>query len=455
MAEYLLVPDARHLVPLPDGLDPVHAAPLTDAGLTPYHAVRRSRASWPRSIAVVIGVGGLGHIAVQVLRATAAAGWSPSTPATPRATSPTQCGADVALSPGPTSRLRSASSPTGSAPTSSRLRRLRRDPGPAAAAARQLGDITVVGIAGGTLPVSFFSRALRDGVQTTYWGTGPSSWRCSTSRPAGCCGPRPRRFPLDGPPGLRTCCARRGRGRAVVVPNEEYRPRARAAARGARGPRVVFGNTSELRQGYAGASEPRVTSSTSPTSPRRRRPASSTVELLVLGAPTHAFSLSRAGTRADAVRQGAPTRTETGVREWLGAAGTTAPPARPHRALRHPGEQGAAAPRLGGPQGGAPRPPRRALAPELGTESFYVEDVGVRCYGELDRARTWGRRLVERVSTAPGRGRLEGPGTVRPDPDSGAVAGTPSGDPHRRVPPRPRRGPHRAGQRLNARLTAC
>ena len=27
----------------PDGLDPVHAAPLTDAGLTPYHAVRRSR----------------------------------------------------------------------------------------------------------------------------------------------------------------------------------------------------------------------------------------------------------------------------------------------------------------------------------------------------------------------------------------------------------------------------
>ena len=42
MAEFLLVPAARHLVPLPDGLDPVAAAPLTDAGLTPYHAVRRS-----------------------------------------------------------------------------------------------------------------------------------------------------------------------------------------------------------------------------------------------------------------------------------------------------------------------------------------------------------------------------------------------------------------------------
>ena len=45
MAELMLVPDARLLVPLPDGLDPVDAAPLTDAGLTPYHAVRRS---WPK-----------------------------------------------------------------------------------------------------------------------------------------------------------------------------------------------------------------------------------------------------------------------------------------------------------------------------------------------------------------------------------------------------------------------
>ena len=42
MADYLLVPHQRHLVTLPEGLDPVVAAPLTDAGLTPYHAIRRS-----------------------------------------------------------------------------------------------------------------------------------------------------------------------------------------------------------------------------------------------------------------------------------------------------------------------------------------------------------------------------------------------------------------------------
>jgi alcohol dehydrogenase, propanol-preferring len=73
MAEYLLVDDQRHLVPLGD-LDPVAHVALTDAGLTPYHAVKRSL---PRlgagSVAVVIGVGGLGHVAVQVIRALSGA----------------------------------------------------------------------------------------------------------------------------------------------------------------------------------------------------------------------------------------------------------------------------------------------------------------------------------------------------------------------------------------------
>ena len=68
LAEYVAVPAARLLVPLGD-LDPVEAAPLTDAGLTPYHAIKREL--WrlvPGSSVVVIGVGGLGHMAVQLLR---------------------------------------------------------------------------------------------------------------------------------------------------------------------------------------------------------------------------------------------------------------------------------------------------------------------------------------------------------------------------------------------------
>jgi propanol-preferring alcohol dehydrogenase len=52
----------------------VAAAPLTDAGLTPYHAIRRScHKLAPGSTAVVIGVGGLGHLGVQILKATSAA----------------------------------------------------------------------------------------------------------------------------------------------------------------------------------------------------------------------------------------------------------------------------------------------------------------------------------------------------------------------------------------------
>jgi alcohol dehydrogenase, propanol-preferring len=70
LADYLLVPSPRLLVSS-EGLDPAHAAPLTDAALTPYHAIKTSRHLLvPGSTTVVIGVGGLGHMAVQILRAT-------------------------------------------------------------------------------------------------------------------------------------------------------------------------------------------------------------------------------------------------------------------------------------------------------------------------------------------------------------------------------------------------
>jgi propanol-preferring alcohol dehydrogenase len=68
LAEYLLVRSQRHLVPIGE-LDPVHAAPLTDAALSPYHALKSElHRLVPGSQAVVIGVGGLGHVAVQLLR---------------------------------------------------------------------------------------------------------------------------------------------------------------------------------------------------------------------------------------------------------------------------------------------------------------------------------------------------------------------------------------------------
>lgn len=69
LADLLLVDDVRGLLPI-GGLDPVLAGPLTDAGATSFHAVRRVL---PRlrddGAVVVIGVGGLGGFMVQILRA--------------------------------------------------------------------------------------------------------------------------------------------------------------------------------------------------------------------------------------------------------------------------------------------------------------------------------------------------------------------------------------------------
>ncbi|WP_298251768.1 NAD(P)-dependent alcohol dehydrogenase [uncultured Arthrobacter sp.] len=72
MAEYMKV-KARYLEPLGD-LDPVTAGPLADAGLTPMHAVNGARHRLtPGSTAVVIGLGGLGHMGLQILKATTGA----------------------------------------------------------------------------------------------------------------------------------------------------------------------------------------------------------------------------------------------------------------------------------------------------------------------------------------------------------------------------------------------
>lgn len=117
------------------------------------------------------------------------------------------------------------------------------------------------------------------------------------------------------------------------------------------------------------------------------------VGLLVLGAPTHAFSLSRPSTRADAVRQGAAAeRAETGMRDWLSAChpGDHPPPVaaydtRVSKVRRLPMAAGPAARRLAHAKGFAvlDRP-----------AYFLVEDVqGPLAAGEIARATAWGRRV--------------------------------------------------------------
>ncbi|MEV5838812.1 alcohol dehydrogenase catalytic domain-containing protein [Nocardia sp. NPDC052112] len=68
LAQAMVVPSARYLVRTGD-LAPAVAAPLADAGATAYHAVRQHADVIDESaICVVIGVGGLGHLAIQILR---------------------------------------------------------------------------------------------------------------------------------------------------------------------------------------------------------------------------------------------------------------------------------------------------------------------------------------------------------------------------------------------------
>ena len=59
-----MLADGDFVVPVPPGIDPLEAAPLTCAGVTTYKAVKVSGAR-PSDVVAIIGVGGLGHLALQ------------------------------------------------------------------------------------------------------------------------------------------------------------------------------------------------------------------------------------------------------------------------------------------------------------------------------------------------------------------------------------------------------
>lgn len=100
-APYMLVPESRFLVPIGD-LDPIKAAPLTDAGITTYSAIKPSLPNiWPGSTAVVIGVGGLGFYAVQFLRQLTGARIVAIDSTEARLKLAREHGADEAISSGP------------------------------------------------------------------------------------------------------------------------------------------------------------------------------------------------------------------------------------------------------------------------------------------------------------------------------------------------------------------
>jgi NAD+-dependent secondary alcohol dehydrogenase Adh1 len=72
-ADYLRTSE-RALIKLAEGVDPIDVAPYADAGITAFRAAKKAaRLLRPGNWAVVIGIGGLGHIAMQCVQNLCAA----------------------------------------------------------------------------------------------------------------------------------------------------------------------------------------------------------------------------------------------------------------------------------------------------------------------------------------------------------------------------------------------
>lgn len=116
------------------------------------------------------------------------------------------------------------------------------------------------------------------------------------------------------------------------------------------------------------------------------------VDLVIVGAPTHAFSLPSGTTRDSARQQGAPHIESTGVREWLASHG-----APPRSMLVATFDTRTVNPRL--PGSAAKKALKRLVT--LGYQPITrAETFGVHGYsgpiadGEFDRARAWGVKLA-------------------------------------------------------------
>ena len=220
LASHMIVPSPRFLCPLGD-LDPRAAAPLTDAGLSTYHAIKRSLSVLrPGSTAVVIGVGGLGQMAVQILKAIS-----------PARVIAVDCSADkLALA----ETLGADAVVVSDERAVEQVRELCRGGAElvldvvgsdatlqlAVGVSRRLGHLTVVGIAGGSFPYSYLAVPTELSVTSTFYGSIPELNEVVALASAGAVRTEVELFPLEQT-SLAYDRLRAGkiRGRAVVTPN--------------------------------------------------------------------------------------------------------------------------------------------------------------------------------------------------------------------------------------------
>jgi len=161
----------------------------------------------------------------------------------------------------------------------------------------------------------------------------------------------------------------------------------------------MFGNTEQIAEAVAAGLGESVDVQLGEVSDAATEP-DPELMLIVAGGPTHAFSMSREDTRADAISKGAREgEQEFGLREWMAAL-----PSGQHtekiatfdtkiKSMRRlPGSAAKSA---------AKAARRHGYESVSKAESFYVDDVdGPLLDGEVDRARAWGRQLAASIANA-------------------------------------------------------
>ncbi|WP_432559576.1 alcohol dehydrogenase catalytic domain-containing protein [Granulicoccus sp. GXG6511] len=197
MAEYLTVP-ARNLIPLGDA-DPIVAAPLADAGLTPYHAIKRvlPHLAQGGSSALVVGLGGLGLVAVQMLKVLTGA-LVIGTDQKPEAMAEAEELGAVCV-PGGDDQVAAIRDLTGGRGVDAVFDMVGVDATLAlsGAAVAQGGSVTVIGISGGTYPWNFYGIPYEVNFSSTYWGTVDDLHEVVAMYRAGHLSPEIERYSLD------------------------------------------------------------------------------------------------------------------------------------------------------------------------------------------------------------------------------------------------------------------
>jgi propanol-preferring alcohol dehydrogenase len=220
-AEFMHLPSPRFLIKL-NSLDPAEAAPLADAGLTPYRAIKKALPHLhPGAFVAVLGVGGLGHLSIQILKAL-----SPGA----RVVAVDITDEKLALA----STLGAHHVVDGRGDAVSEILRITGGEGAqavidlvgtdatmqtAAATAARKGMIVIVGIGGGTLPYSFIGTRAECTVTNSYWGSYTEFEELLALATQGLVRPTIHRFSLDQINEAMDLLQRgRIQGRAVIVP---------------------------------------------------------------------------------------------------------------------------------------------------------------------------------------------------------------------------------------------